>query len=118
MGISLRGLMNMVDADEIPVVRIGVDNVRFSVDDLRTWIRERSTRRPAADQGGVARRAIGSMTTRPCTGAMSRTTVRAAWCRETIDPAPARGSFAAGIATPSDLYVKTGEYGPRICVQW
>ena len=24
LGISLRGLMNMVDADEIPVVRIGV----------------------------------------------------------------------------------------------
>ena len=53
LGISLRGLMNMVDADEIPVVRIGVRNLRFSVDDLRTWIRERSTRRPAADQGGA-----------------------------------------------------------------
>jgi hypothetical protein len=43
--------MNMVDADEIPVVRIGVRNLRFSVDDLQTWIRERSTRRPVADEG-------------------------------------------------------------------
>jgi excisionase family DNA binding protein len=47
LGISLRGLMNMVDHDEIPYVRIGVRNLRFSVDDLRAWIAERSTRQPA-----------------------------------------------------------------------
>ena len=48
LGISLRGLMTMVDRDEIPCVRIGVRNLRFSVDDLRAWIIERSTRQPAA----------------------------------------------------------------------
>ena len=52
LGISLRGLMNMVDRGEIPFVRVGTRNLRFALADLHTWIRERSTRRPAVDQGG------------------------------------------------------------------
>ena len=43
LGISLRGLMNLVDAGEIPYCRIGQRNLRFYVDDLRTWIQERSS---------------------------------------------------------------------------
>ena len=51
LGISLRTLMTMVERDEIPYVRIGVRNLRFSVDGLRTWIAARSTRQTAERPG-------------------------------------------------------------------
>jgi excisionase family DNA binding protein len=53
LGISLRGLMNLVDAGEIPYCRIGQRNLRFYVDDLRTWIQERSSQ-PVRHQDVVA----------------------------------------------------------------
>jgi len=46
LGVSLRTLMAWVDAGEIPFVRIGVRNLRFSIRDLESWIAERSTRKP------------------------------------------------------------------------
>jgi excisionase family DNA binding protein len=52
LGVSLRSLMAWASVGEIPVVRIGDRCLRFSVADLEAWIRERSTRRPAADQDG------------------------------------------------------------------
>ncbi|MGO9110465.1 MAG: helix-turn-helix transcriptional regulator [Thermoguttaceae bacterium] len=52
LGVSLRSLMMWVADGSVPHVRLGNRCLRFSVVDLQSWIRERSTRRPAADQDG------------------------------------------------------------------
>ncbi len=52
LGVSLRSLMGWAAAGEVPTVRLGDRCLRFAVADLETWIAARSTRQPAADQGG------------------------------------------------------------------
>jgi hypothetical protein len=43
--------MTLADTGEIPTVRLGTRNLRFSLDDLRAVIAEHSTRRPTGDHG-------------------------------------------------------------------
>lgn len=43
LSISLRKLWDLMDSGEIPVIRIG-RSVRYSVDDLREWIRTKKTK--------------------------------------------------------------------------
>ena len=50
LGLSENGLMNLVAAGDIPVVRVGTRSVRFSIKDLEHWIAERSTWRPQTQQ--------------------------------------------------------------------
>lgn len=38
LGVSLRSLMAWTAAGEIPAIRVGQRCLRFSLDDLRTWI--------------------------------------------------------------------------------
>jgi excisionase family DNA binding protein len=42
LGISLRTLMAMRAADEIPYVELGARNLRFPVDALRDWLARRT----------------------------------------------------------------------------
>ena len=43
LGVSLRTIMAMEKAGEIPSVRIGKRNLRFPVDGLRAWVATRTT---------------------------------------------------------------------------
>jgi excisionase family DNA binding protein len=43
LGISLRSLMAMVAANEVPFTRIGERCLRFSMDGLRDWVAKRTT---------------------------------------------------------------------------
>ena len=42
LAMSLRGLMNLVNNNEIPVVRIGQRSLRFSVQALQDWVDART----------------------------------------------------------------------------
>ena len=56
LGVSLRALMTWVSANEIPHVRLGARNLRFSIDALRTWVASRSTWPTAVSLGAEAAR--------------------------------------------------------------
>jgi excisionase family DNA binding protein len=43
LGVSLRTLMSLVTAGEVPHTRIGERNLRFPVDGLRAWVARRTT---------------------------------------------------------------------------
>lgn len=50
LSISERTLWGLTKAGDIPAVRFGGRNVRYSPDDLKAWIRRRSEEKCAARQ--------------------------------------------------------------------